>query len=74
MPEQVLGEQVVESGEITLGEGGVPVLDASDIRMLSYGLSLRLLVGESRSLISTVRSASVWPGSRGTANAPDCMG
>ena len=34
VPQQVLGEQVVESGEIALGEGGVPVPDASDVRML----------------------------------------
>jgi hypothetical protein len=36
VPQQVLGEQVVESGEIALGEGGVPVPDASDIRMLGH--------------------------------------
>jgi len=37
VPLQVLGEQVVEDDEIALGEGGVPVPDASYIRMLGNG-------------------------------------
>lgn len=40
MPDQVLGEQVIEGGEITLGEGGVAVCDASDVGMLGHGLPL----------------------------------
>jgi hypothetical protein len=40
VPQQVLGEQVVENGEIALGEGGVPVPETSDIRMLGHDLPL----------------------------------
>src|SRR5215469_12795205 len=36
MPLQLLGEQVVEGSHIAFGEGGVPVSDASDIRMLGH--------------------------------------
>jgi len=36
VPQQVLGEQVVEDGEIALCEGGLAIADASDI---SLGLS-----------------------------------
>jgi hypothetical protein len=45
VPQQVLGEQVIKSGKITLGESGVPVPDASDIRMLGHDLPLPVAGG-----------------------------
>jgi hypothetical protein len=38
MPQQVLGKQITENGEIALGEGGVSIPDASDVRMLGHDL------------------------------------
>src|SRR5262249_59959118 len=38
VPQQVLGKQVSENGEIALGEGGVAVSDTSDVRMLGHDL------------------------------------
>ena len=45
VPQQVLGKQVGENREIALGEGGVPVPDASDVRMLGHDLPLPVAGG-----------------------------
>ena len=50
VPYQVFGEQVSENGEVTLGEGGVPVPDASDVGMLGHDFPLVVSVGDSRFL------------------------
>jgi len=50
VPQHALGEEVLEHGEIALGEGSVGVLDASDVRMLGYGRPLPVADAPGRSL------------------------
>jgi hypothetical protein len=48
MPQDILGKQVVESGEVARAEGGISALDTIDVRMLGHELPSRLLTVEDR--------------------------